>query len=200
MASFDINTGLICHIHPCFDRHFLLIAGETPADALGSLMDIQNITDAVTGSAFIVDVLIPHGLTCQNIQVSAGAAVQKFRVCQLQHALCDRCVMLLDRLGNRPQHDRSRHIRRTAKILTAGIHQKHTFRRKRCAVVLGRLIMHHRCICPISADRWKGKIQITVDLTAQMIQIHRSGILRHRNFTNIFLDPVNKLADRSAVF
>ena len=43
------------------------------AAAIGSLKEMcirdRNIADAVTGSAFIVDVLIPHGLTCQNIQV-----------------------------------------------------------------------------------------------------------------------------------
>ena len=162
-------------------------------------MDIQDIAYAVSRPAFIIDIPVPHGLSGQNIQVSPRTAIKESGVRQLQHSCRYRSEMFFYLSGNRAKHDGSCHICGSAHILSAGIHQQHSFLRKLLAAAFHSLIMHHSRIFLIAAYRGEGKIQITVNFTPQMIQVLCRRHLCYFHFSHVFLKPVYELTYRGTV-
>ena len=75
-------------------------SGESPAHVLGTFVHIQNITYAVSGTALVINVHIPDRLSCQNVQIPSGTAVEPVGMGQLHHCRCYHGVMLFDLFGN----------------------------------------------------------------------------------------------------
>ncbi len=94
----------------------------------------------------------------------------------------------------------SRHIRRPAHILSAGIHKKHPFRRERLMALFRSLIMHHRRAVLVCADRRERKIQKAFRIPAQVIQVPCRGQFRYFYLSYILFQPVNKFDHCRAVF
>ena len=67
-------------------------------------------------------------------------------------------------------------------------------------IVLCGFVMHHGSVFLIAADCRERKIQITGNLTSQMIQILRCGKLRNLCFSHILFQPVNEFTYGCAVF
>lgn len=68
----EVDAGFIRGDHAGGQGGFF--AQGAPADALGPLMDAQQITDAVAGAVVEVQTQVPQGLAGQVVQVQAGAA------------------------------------------------------------------------------------------------------------------------------
>ena len=199
MAALDINARLVCNVHSGLDHRLRLSLRITPADALRAFMHVQDIADAMARSALIIHIPVPHGLPCQNVQVPARAAIEKSGVGKRKHADGDCGEMLPDFIGNGSEHNRSGHIRGSSHILSAGIHQKHSFRLQLLTGLGIGLVMHHGCVFLIAADGGEGKIQIAVDPASQSVQILRGRRLGNFYLSHIFLQPVDKFAYGGAV-
>ena len=162
-------------------------------------MHVQDIADAMARSALIINIPVPHGLPCQNVQVPARAAIEKSGVGKRKHADGDCGEMLPDFIGNGTEHDGSGHIRGSAHILSAGIHQKHSFRLQLLTGFRNGLIVHHGRVFLITADGGEGKIQIAVDPASESVQILCGRRLGNFHFSNVLLQPVDKFAYGGAV-
>ena len=100
VAALNIDTGLIGDIHTILKHCLHHTSGESPAHVLGTFVHIQNITYAVSGTALVINVHIPDRLSCQNVQIPSGTAVEPVGMGQLHHCRCYHGVMLFDLFGN----------------------------------------------------------------------------------------------------
>ena len=91
-------------------------------------MNIEQIADAMTGAAFVIQTQIPDGATGQNIQIHTNTAMQKTRVGQIQIAAQDCGKMQLLLVGDGTEHHSAGDIGRPLIILSARVHQQHSLR------------------------------------------------------------------------
>ena len=162
-------------------------------------MYIQDIAHAVPGAAFIVHPYIPDGLSGQDVQIPPGASVEPSGIGHLQHARRHHSIVHLDFIGDGSQHDRPGHVRGSAQILPAGIHQEQPLRRKHRVALRGSLVMHHGRVGFIAADGGEGQPQEFRYLTAKSFQLVRSGDLRDFRLPDVLLQPVDELRQGQAV-
>ena len=120
VASFNINTRFIGGNHSLFEysaippfRHNL------PAETIGSLVHVEQISDAVASTAFIIQMQIPNGTAGQNIQIDPNTAMQKLCIRQIQIAAQNSSKMQLLLFRNRAQHHGASNISSALIILTA---------------------------------------------------------------------------------
>ena len=101
VTALDIYTGLIGDIHTVLEHSFHHTTGKSPAHVLRTFVNIQNIADTVTGSTLIINIHIPDRLSCQNIQIPSGTAVEPVGMGQLHHCSSHHGIMLFYLIGDR---------------------------------------------------------------------------------------------------
>ena len=158
VAALDVDTRLIGDVHAVFEHGFHHTSSESPTHVLGTFVYVQNVSHTMSGAALVINIHIPDRLSCQNIQIPSGTAVEPVSVGKLHHCRSHHGIMLFHLIGDRTQCDGSGYIGGAAKILSAGIYQKHSLRLQSCTVLRCCLVMHHGCIGLIACNRWEGKV------------------------------------------
>ena len=103
VAAFDVETGLIRGEHAGLQGH----SGRAPVDALRSLVDAQQVADAVTCAVAVVQPVLPESHMGQYVQIGAAAALGELYLCQIYITLEHEGIVQLHLIGQRADRDRT---------------------------------------------------------------------------------------------
>ena len=159
-------------------------------------MDVEQISDAVTGAVAEVQPALPQRHARIDVQVCAAGPLGKNSHRQIYGPLEDKGKMLFFRIGQRTDGDGARNIRSAGEIVTAGIHQQ----KSPCLngyIALGRgLIVDNGAVHPVSRDRLEARVK-RAGFFSPRKHVVCDGQLRKRLtesalrfFRGLLLDPV----------
>ena len=200
VAAGQIEAGFIgCH-HTGLKRN--TAAGHS--DPMGTFMDIEQVTYAVTGPMIEVQSHLPEGQPCQGIQFYPAAAFVKDRAGQIQIAPQDRCIVFFHLVCHSAQYSRPGNIRGPLQVLTARIHQQKAVMDKGNIGILIGVIMHNGAMAARRDDRREALVQESILLPAQLqqtrchIQFCDPALFIIPGVLDL-IQPVQKLRDRCPV-
>ena len=120
----DVEAGFVGGDHAGDKGHRRIGFPRFPAEAVGSLVDVQEMAHAVSGSVEEVQSLLPEGLAGQDVQVMAICAFRKAGVHQVQHTPQHQGEMGFFFGSQRPQGKGAGNVGGPFQVLAAGIHQE----------------------------------------------------------------------------
>ena len=150
-----IDPRFIRYDHARLKDSVSLSRYRSPANALRSLVDIQNVADPVSGSVIIIDRMFPERHSCAGIQQDSCRSVKESCVQKIQVCDHDQREIPLLSVGQRSAYNRPGHICRPAEILSAGIHKVKALGSDLRTVLLRSRIVRHRRVRAVSGDRRK---------------------------------------------
>ena len=118
---------------------------------------------------------------------------------QAQHSHHDKCEMNLHLVRDMADRDRSRHIRGSLIILSAGVNKIESVCSDRALLLLCRVVMAHRGVGSECGDRREARSEITFLGFPVILKTLCSFRLRESDLSGVFLHPVQEFCQGNAV-
>ena len=134
-------------------------------------MNIQNISNSVTGSMLKIQPQLPHRLPTQNIKIQSRASMEELCMGQMKISPTHGCIEMLFLIGQFTHGKSTGGIGSSFQIMSTSIHQKKTLRLNRYITLLGSRIMDNGSMTSISTDRRKALLHIVFLLCPSCLQI-----------------------------
>ena len=194
-----IQPRLVRKDHARLQRGVPRVGGDAPMDALRSLVDAEQIADAVAGAVVVVQSLVPEWAAGENVKVLPRHARAEARGGESEVSAQDERAGALLLLGDRAKCDGTRYVGRAGAVVTAGVGEEQAVRFERHVGLLRRLVMDDGAVGAIGENGVEARLKIVRAFAAVFLQFRGGGKLGGSLPHGVTLEPAEKACERDAV-
>ena len=195
--AFQIISGFVgCH-HAGLKRHIL--SADPPMNTLRALMDIQDISDAVSGAVVEIHSILPERHARKNIQISTAHSFLKNSRSKRKMSFKDKCVCFFLLGSKSAKRNCSRYICGSFHVVPARIGETQSIWFKQNVGFFGGLVMHDCAVFTVCYDGIKAVLDKSILFTPVFFKLRGRIKLGNIARCNILLKPADKTAHRNAI-
>lgn len=168
-------------------------------DALRSLVDAEQIADAVAGAVVVVQSLVPERAAGENVKVLPRHARAEARGGEGEVSAQDERAGALLLPGDRAKCDGARHVGRAGAVMTAGVGEEQAVRFEGHTGLPRRLVVDDGAVGAIGENGVEAWLKIVRAFAAVFLQFRGGGKLRGSLPHGVTLEPAEKARERDAV-